>query len=114
MVAQFSLTPGQSFTGVIDYYDPEGRKLWENSIWKLWEEQFTCDSEDIFLFLNTLKECGDNMGWTITTVSIMYIPEDPLDPNSDMTNIITNHSELTLEEIRAFKEMYITIHSKVV
>jgi len=105
--AHFHLSPAQAVTGVIDYSTPEGQKYYKRSIAKLNEDLFDCESNDLHIFLDTLKERTRKIGWDIPGVGITDILLDPLDPNSKYINILTRHGKLTLEQIRAFEAMYI-------
>ena len=100
---EFHLSPALAVTGVIDYSTPEGRKYFDKSIEKLNEELFDCETDDLHLFIDSLKERAREMGWDIPGVGITDVFLDPLDPDSEYINILDNHGELTLEQIWAFE-----------
>ena len=103
----FHLSPALSVTGAIDYSTAEGRKYFDRSVEKLSDELFDCEDEDLHLFIDTLKERADEMGWNIRGVGITDILVDPLNAQSEYINILTNHGELTIEQIRDFESTYI-------
>ena len=94
---QFHLSPALAITGVINYSTPEGHKQFERSIEKLNEELFDCESDNLHLFIDALKECTREMGWDIPGVGIMDIFLDLLDSDSEYINILIRHGELSLE-----------------
>ena len=105
--ANFHLSPALAVSGIIDYSMPEGWKYYEKSIEKLNEELFDCETDDLHLFIDALKERAREMGWDIHGIGITDILLDPLNPDSGFINIFTRHGELTLEHIRAFEATYI-------
>ena len=104
---EFHLSPALSVTGVIDYSTTEGRKYYEKSVEKLNIEPFDCETDDLHLFVDALTERAREMGWDIPGVGITDIFHDPSDPGSEYTNILSSHGTLTIQQIRAFEEMYI-------
>ena len=78
-------------TGVIDYSTAEGRKYFDRSVGKLSDELFDCEDEDSHSLIDALKERADEMGWNIQVIGITDILVDPLDPESEYINILTNH-----------------------
>ena len=104
---EFHLSPALTVTGVIDYSTTEGRKYYEKSVEKLNIEPFDCETDDLHLFVDALTERAREMGWDIPGVGITDIFHDPSDPGSEYTNILSSHGTLTIQQIRAFEEMYI-------
>ena len=96
----FYLAPAQSIYGVIDYRKVEGRKLFEKSIAKLEVDQFDGKAGDLHLFLDSLQERAQEMGLELQGVGAMEIALDPINPDSDVVNIITNHGRVKLEQIQ--------------
>ena len=66
-----------------------------------------CEGDDLHLFLDALKERACKMGWETLGVGITDIYLDPHDPDSEYINILSNHGELTIEQVRAFEATYI-------
>ena len=103
----FYLAPAQSIYGVIDYRTVEGRKLFEKSIAKLVEDQFDSTAEDSHLFLDSLWVREQEMAWELQGVGIAKIVLDPINPDSDLVNILNNHGKVTLEQIQQFEATHI-------
>ena len=55
------------------------------------------------MFLDALAERAIEIGWENPGVGITDVLLDPTNQNSDYINILTNHGELTLEQIQAFE-----------
>ena len=106
-VATFYLAPAQPTWGVIDYRTVERRKPLEKSIAKLGEDQFDSTAEDSHLFLDTLHEREQEMAWELQGVGIAEIVLDPINPDSDLVNMLNNHGKVTLEQIQQFEATHI-------
>lgn len=104
---RFSLTPARSIRGIIDYSTSSGRKLYEKATAKLEEDLFDCNAEDLYSFLKALKDRSREFGWDERGVGILSIPNDPIDPN-EFKSLITQHGEISMENIKEFEESYIT------
>ena len=104
---RFSLTPARSIRGIIDYSTSSGRKLYEKATAKLEEDLFDCNAEDFYSFLKALKDRSREFGWDERGVGILSIPDDPIDPN-EFKSLITQHGEISMENIKEFEESYIT------
>ena len=63
--------------------------------------------DDLHLFLDALKERACEEGWEIPGVGITDIYLDPLDPDSEYVNILTNHGELTIKQVHIFEATHI-------
>ena len=107
-LAPFALTPAVAVQGVIDYNTTEGRKLYGNAIHKLDEELYNCKPDGLYQFLQTLNNRAQEYGWNDEVGGILVIPTDAMDLNSDTNYLIDNYGMISLEEIRAFEETYIT------
>ena len=106
-VIPFALNPAQAITGIIDFTVDSNVKLHKRATSKLSEDLFDCVPEDLNQFLKTLSDRASKYSWNDNVVGIMMIPEDPSDPNTDYKNLLTNHGEITLEQIRRFEASYI-------
>ena len=108
----FALSPALSVTGFINYSTAEGRKHFERSMSKLSDDYFECETDNLHMFLDSLAERAIEMGWEIPGVGITDVLLDPTNPNSDYINVLTNHGELTLEQIQAFEATYIHLPTR--
>ena len=68
--------------------------------------QLNCVLEDLLQFLKTLSDRATELSWNYPILGIIMIPEDPADVSTVYRNLITNHCEITLEQIRRFGEYY--------
>ena len=103
----FYLSPILTVTGIIDNMIPEGYILFDKLIEKLNKELFDYKLDDLYMFIDALKERVLEMGWYIPGVGIIDIFINPIDPNLEYINILTYYGKLTLEQIRAFESIYI-------
>ena len=103
----FALNPAQAITGVIDFTIDSNVKLHKRATSKLSDDLFDCVPEDLNQFLKTLSDRASEYSWNDEVVGIMMIPEDPTDPSTVYKNLLTNHGEITLEQVRRFEESYI-------
>ena len=63
-------------------------------------------------FLKTLSDRATELSWNDPIVGIIMIPEDPTNLSTVYKNLITNHGELMLEQVRRFEEYYTNYPSK--
>ena len=104
----FALTPAQATQGeILDMRDVRDRKIYHKAVSKLSEEMYNCQPEGLFQFLRTLEDQAIEYGWDDGVSGILQIPLDLANP-MDLTNLLTNYGEITLEAIRAFEETYIS------
>eukprot|EP00978_Attheya_sp_CCMP212_P044615 scaffold316328_cov28-Attheya_sp.AAC.1 len=78
----FALTPAMAITGVLDLAAREGSKIYSSATKGLSEELYDCTPDGLFDFLETLGDRGHECGWSLEDVGILYIPEDPANPNT--------------------------------
>ena len=78
---------------MIDYRTVEGRKPLEKSIAKLGEDQFDSTAEDSYLFLDSLQEREQEMVWELQGAGIAEIVLDPINPDSDLVNMLNNYGK---------------------
>ena len=109
---QFHLCPALAVIVVIDYSTLEGCKYFDRTVENLNDELFDCEDEDLHLFIDALKERADEMGWNIPGIGITDIILDPLNPESECVNILTNNGELTMEKVRAFESTCINFNTR--
>ena len=92
---QFALAPALINDGIIDYATPEGTKLYRAAIEALPGDPFNCKPHGIKVFLATLEDRAIRHGW----MRILMVPEDPLEPDKDLINLIHNYGRLTLQQV---------------
>ena len=104
----FALTPAQATQGeILDMRDVGDRKIYHKAVSKLSEETYDCQPEGLFQFLRTLEDRAIEYGWDDDISGILQIPLNLANP-MELTNLLTNYGEITLEAIRAFEETYIS------
>eukprot|EP00978_Attheya_sp_CCMP212_P033479 scaffold135186_cov68-Attheya_sp.AAC.2 len=87
----FALTPAMAVTGVLDFATREGSKIYHSETKGLSEEVYECTPDGLFNFLETLGDRAHECGWLMEDVGILYIPEDPLNPNTTYLNLLTHY-----------------------
>jgi len=92
---QFALAPVLINDGIINYTMPEGTKLYRAAIEALPGDPFNCEPHGIKDFLATLEDQAIRHGW----MRILMVPEDPLEPDKDLINLIHNYGHLTLQQV---------------
>ena len=102
----FALNPAQAITGIIDFTMDSNVKIYRKATSKPSEDLFDCVPEDLLLFLKTLSDRAMELSWNDPIVGIIMIPEYPTNVSTVYKNLITNHSEITLERVRRFEEYY--------
>ena len=111
--AAFHLVPTFDVGDIINYSTIEGRKYFERCTAKLSEDPFDVEETDRMIFTEALIDRSKEIGWDIDGVGIASMYLNPHDPDSEYASILTNHSELALEQIRAFEESHIHISNRV-
>lgn len=99
----FALTPATYHNRVIDYSTKAGIEIWNKSIEKLQDPLFDVEAEGIHTFLQALSDRAFSYGWT----SILEVPEDLYDEQSEMIDLTTHYGELSLTHIRTWVDTYI-------
>ena len=107
----FALAPALAIQGTIDMGSPDGRKTYRDATIKLTDPLYDCMSTGLSLFLNSLKRRAQNYGWTAPT-GILQVPQDPLDPASPRTNLITTYGDVTNEMLQAFDVSYMNANCR--
>jgi hypothetical protein len=104
----FALTPATAVTGVLDYTTRDHAKIYSSGSKGLSEEPYDCTPDGLFDFLETLGDRARECGWADPDIGLLYIPEDPLQPDTTTyLNLLTHYGQVELEEIRAHAETYI-------
>eukprot|EP00978_Attheya_sp_CCMP212_P032841 scaffold129914_cov59-Attheya_sp.AAC.1 len=110
----FALTPAPAIMGVLDLAAREGSKIYSSATKELTkglsEELYDCTPDGLFNFLETLGDRAHECGWLLEDVGILYIPEDPANPNTTTyLNLLTHYGQIQPDEIRAHENVYITL-----
>ena len=111
--APFFLESTFNVGDIIEYSTTEGCKCFGRYVSKLGNEGFDVEESDCMAFASSLIENAREVEWDIDGVGVTSMHLDPCDPDSKHVNLLTNHGELTIEQIKAFKESYIYINSRV-
>ena len=95
----FALNPAQAITGIIDFTIDSNVKLHKRATSRLSKDLFDCVPEDLNQFLKTLSNRAREYSWNDDVVGVMMIPEDPTDPSTVYKNLLTNHGEISIDQI---------------
>ena len=112
MAAQFALTPSIAVQDVINYNTREGQKLYSAATKNFkGEELFDVIPEKLTTFINNCyKHCVEMAFINPNEQGIMHVPDDPANVTK-LTNLVTNHGEVTMEEIQRYEASYISLQS---
>ena len=102
-VQAFALSPALVDTGIIDYSTTRGTKIYQAATAKLQDDLFDVESGGIHTFLNALSDRAMQYGWDF----ILEIPPEVNEPHDNLVNLLTNHGEISLDQIRKFVSTYI-------
>ena len=106
----FALTPGVVDDDILDFRDGGVRKLYAHATSSVMgSEGFDCTAKGLHSFLKEVKRRARQYGWDTT---VCEIPTDPNNVQSTLVSLLTNHGELTLEQIVAFDETYVFNESR--
>ena len=98
---EFALTPAKAMAGeVLNYQSKAGKKYWKEATEKLDEEGFDCTPEGLFAFLKSLEDRAYLCDWDDEDAGIIMIDLDPMDPDSEKRNLITEYGNISMEQIR--------------
>ena len=100
----FALNPAQAITGIINFMKDSNVKLYRKATLKLSEHLFSCVPEDLLQFLRTLSDRVTELSWNDPIMGIIMISEDPTNVSTVYKNLITNHGDITLEQVQRFEE----------
>ena len=111
-LAAFHLAPTFDAEDITNYSTIEERKYFERCTAKLSEDPFDAEETDRMIFTEALIDRSKEIGWDIDGIGITSIYLNPYDSDSEYVNILINHGELTLEQIRAFEESHIHMSNR--
>jgi hypothetical protein len=104
----FALTPATAVEGVLDYTSREGSKIYSSATKALSEDLYDCTPDGLFNFLETLGDRAAECGWLLEDIGILYIPEDPANPDTTTyLNLLDHYGQIEEDEIRAHSVTYI-------
>ena len=102
----FARNPGRVNRNIIDMNSKGGKSLHSDGCKSLYGEKelFNLDTESLMMFLDAVQRRSRSQGWQIFDI--------PNGANPAVNkNLLTEHGELTLENIRAYIEPIITAHN---
>lgn len=106
----FALTPGQaSGNQLLDYSTPDGVKHYQVATASLYgkddDNKFDCNAAGLRDFLQLLETRSNSYAWDVAVLDVCLDPTDLV--NSSRINLLTNHGEITLEQVKAHVQAYI-------
>lgn len=110
----FALTPGQATANsILDYSTSEGIKQYKASTASLYasdDDKFDCDAAGLRDFMQLLETRSNSYAWDI---AVLHIATDPADlVNSERISLLTNHGEVTLQQVRDHCAVYVSTPSR--
>lgn len=111
----FALTPADAKQGIIDFSKRSGERYYDRATRQLAidDELFDVETEDLHGFVNAVGERAEEFGWLQIGAGILQIPDDPLHPvEGTPTNLITNYGEISMTDLRAWENTYITTNTR--
>ena len=110
---KFALSPAQACTGLFDMSSSTGRKLHYKAVQPEPEtEKCDCQPDGLKAHLDDSAEHALEHGWNDEIHGVMQIPKDPNEPTKDLTSVLTNCGEVTLEQIRKYEVTHICTSSR--
>jgi hypothetical protein len=103
---EWALAPALASNDIIKYSTATGQKLWIRATASL-DTKYDGDAQGLKLFLTELAIRSCFSGWE----EVLKVPPD-LDDIYDTIHLINEYGRLTLEEVRAHAETYVTTHSR--
>ena len=100
---QFALAPGLAEVGVLDYSTASGAKIYRAATQPLMEDLFDCEPQGLKVFLACLEDRSIINGWD----PILDIPENALNPNDNLRNLIHKFGQITLQEVQDHARLYV-------
>jgi hypothetical protein len=99
---QFSINPASTHDGVIDFTTKEGRSHYDKATREL-HSPFDCVEDQLLDFMSSLKDRAVEFGWNKT---IMRIPINGEDEESEEKSLLDHHGSITLDMVRNFEDIY--------
>ena len=112
-VIQFALNPAGAIPGLIDFTLQSHLRMHRRATSKLSDDTFDCVPEDLYQFLKELGDRASEFRWN-DAIGILMIPKYAPDSNAPIrhVNLLSNHGELTMEEIHKFELTYVEGNSR--
>ena len=110
-MATFALTPAAHEDGnFLDFAQKAHKEIYNSSCKKLSDDEFDCVEADLNDFMNMLSMRADEFGWR---ERIMQVPiTEPGDPNPREADLLVDHANATIEQVRAHEPTYIDDESR--
>ena len=110
----FALNPAGAITGLIDFNKVNHLKMHRRATTKLADDTFDCVPEDLYQFLKELGDRAAEYSWSDETVGILMIPKPSDDPALSVrhVNLLSNHGEISMDDICIFENTYIKGNSR--
>ena len=109
-MATFALTPAQNVSEVLDFDDKAHRAIYEKAIEKLKVDPFDCEQTQLVDFMSALAKKAHDFGWVDR---MMKIPTTlPEDADTEYTNILTHHAQISFETIKDYEASYVAHESR--
>ena len=100
----FALSPSLSTVDPIDYSTPQGAKIFETAVKELQQDdKFDVTSEGLMPFLTKFKARVNTCG----RKDILLIPEDAENPDVNLTDLLENYGEISMDQVQAHARTYI-------
>ena len=104
----FSLTPGLSNVGVLDYSTKDGRSHYRAATTKLTEDLYDCDPEGFYQFMRTLEKRANEFGWSKPGGLLFISPR----PNATPKNLLVDYGQINLERIQQEENAKINLQDR--
>ena len=114
----FAVNPATALTGVLNYAQPEHRKLYEKAITSLYErdDSFDCDATGLYSFLERLGERADQYNWNADQTGVLMIPNDAA-VGADVDEwiyLVTEYGRIPIDLIRVHNTTYLNQQTRKV
>ena len=109
----FSLTPGTSYDGVLNYQTKEARTYYGYATKALEEEPYDCNPEGFYGFIQTLKTRASEYGWDDPDSGVLQIPLDYRTREEEKTNILDEYGMMDLKALTRYERTYIHTQSRL-
>ena len=115
MTELFALTPGQGFSGVLDYSTHEARKFYSTAVKPLeMDNPFDVLPEGLHHFLKMVTKRAEDMGWSKRDhdanwegQGILQIPDNVEDEQSKSKTLTEDYGQVSLDKVCAYSETMI-------
>jgi len=103
---QFALSPAQATLGIIDFTTSDGKKIFAAATKPL-ETKYDGSTENLAIFIKDVQHHVEREGWNqLVTIS----DQQPVNPTN--RNLLSEHRQLTLENVRASAQVYVVANDR--